>query len=84
MTRYLDDYEEQCKRCKGKCRVEGMSGAIVCNGFVPMTNADRIRAMTDMELAIFLRQTQEDVILAGGVYPDWPELLKKEAYDPVS
>ena len=52
--RYLEDYEEQCKRCKGECGVEGMSGCIVCHGFVPMTNADRIRSMTDEELASFL------------------------------
>ena len=81
MIRYLDDYEEQCKRCKHECSIEGMSGSIVCNGFVPMTNADRIRAMTDEQLAIMLRQTQEDVILAGGVYPDWLGLLKAEVKD---
>lgn len=55
MVRYLDEYEEQCKRCKGECAIEGMSGSIVCNGFVPMTNGDRIRAMSDEDLADFLR-----------------------------
>ncbi len=53
--RYIDDYEkdnsEECKRCKGECGYIGIIGEWACQGFVPMTNADRIRAMSDEEIA---------------------------------
>jgi len=54
-VRYVDEYDkdtdEQCVRCKGNCGFIGITGMWACKGFVPMTNADRIRAMTDEELA---------------------------------
>ena len=53
--RYIDEYEKdnskECKRCKGECGYIGIIGEWACQGFVPMTNADRIRAMSDKELA---------------------------------
>lgn len=56
--RYIDEYEkdnsEECKRCKGECGYIGIIGEWACQGFVPMTNADRIRSMTDEELLFFL------------------------------
>lgn len=47
----------QCEHCKAHCIWRGSSyfpehGCLV--GYVPMTNADRIRGMTDEELAEFL------------------------------
>jgi hypothetical protein len=42
------------------------------------TNADRIRAMTDEELAVFLRDVENDYV----EYPfvqDWDEWLKQPA-----
>lgn len=56
--RYVDEYDkdtdEQCVRCKGNCGFIGITGMWARKGFVPMTNGDRIRAMTDEELADFL------------------------------
>lgn len=57
-VRYVDEYDkdtdEQCVRCKGNCGFIGITGMWACKGFVPMTNADHIRRMSDEELAIFL------------------------------
>ena len=56
--RYFDEFEkderEECKRCKGNCGYIGMIGVWACHGFIPKTNADRIRSMTNEELAEFL------------------------------
>lgn len=45
----------------------------------PQTNADRIRAMTDEELAVFLSQTEEH-LFTGNLWSikTWNEWLKKE------
>ena len=43
--------DPECKHCKGECYYEGMSGMLKCYGRVPMTNADRIRKMSDEKLA---------------------------------
>ena len=65
--RYVDEYDrdtsEECKRCKGNCGYIGIIGEWACQGFVPKTNADRIRAMSDEELANFLM----DVASRGGI-----------------
>ena len=57
-VRYVDEYDkdtdEQCLRCKGNCGFIGITGMWACKGFVPMTQADRIRQMSDEELADFL------------------------------
>ena len=47
----------KCETCKAHCKWIGSAelpehGCLV--GYVPLTNADRIRAMTDEELAEFL------------------------------
>lgn len=59
-VRYVDDVDketdEQCVRCKGNCGFIGITGMWACQGFIPLTNADLIRAMTDEELAAFLAQ----------------------------
>ena len=81
MIRYLEDYEEQCKRCKGECGVEGMSGSIVCHGFVPKTNADRIRAMTDEELVNFFWNWCEGVECKGKDCDECIEIWLKQECD---
>ena len=90
-VRYVDEYDkdtdEQCVRCKGNCGFIGITGMWACKGFVPMTNADRIRAMTDEELAEWIGKIQFDTAYycAGEdeqkyPYPDgWLDWLKKEA-----
>lgn len=59
--KYVDEYDrdesEECKRCKGNCGYVGMGGFWVCNGFIPITNGDRIRRMSNKELAIWLSDT---------------------------
>lgn len=56
--RYVDEYDKDtdkdCVRCKGNCGFIGITGQWACRGFVPMTNADRIRHMTDEELAWYI------------------------------
>lgn len=63
--KYVGEYErddrEECKACKGNCGYVGMAGVWACQGFVPKnaparTNADRIRNMTDKELAAYLSE----------------------------
>ena len=44
----------------------------------PMTNADRIRAMTDEELAVFLRTVEYDVEQFPFIQ-DWDKWLKEPA-----
>lgn len=46
----------------------------------PKTNGDRIRAMTDEELAVFLSQTEEH-LFTGNLWSikTWNEWLKEEA-----
>lgn len=44
-----------CKLCLADCAFKGndmKKGN--CKGYIPMSNADRIRAMSDEELAVFL------------------------------
>ena len=43
-----------CKYCKADCIFRGEQQTKERKGYIPMTNADRIRAMTDEELAHFL------------------------------
>lgn len=45
-----------CKGCGNQeCAIAGKDGAAYCDSFIPATNADRIRAMSDEELAEFMR-----------------------------
>lgn len=63
-VRYVDEYDkdtdEQCVRCKGNCEFIGITGVWACKGFVPMTNADRIRQMSDEELSRFITSIDQD------------------------
>lgn len=43
-----------CKYCKADCALRGEENLKECTGHIPMTNADRIRSMTDEELSVFL------------------------------
>lgn len=43
-----------CKYCKADCAHRGEQREKECKGYIPMTNADRIRAMSDEELAEYL------------------------------
>ena len=43
-----------CKYCKADCVRRGEHREKECKGYMPMTNADRIRAMTDEEMSEFL------------------------------
>lgn len=48
-----------------------------CSGFRPLTNADRIRAMSDEELARELCEVETGVKTYGmGVYSHWLDWLK--------
>ena len=51
--------ERNCKNCKNQdCYWVGMDDDDICDEFLPKTNADRIRAMTDEEMAELLRDYQ--------------------------
>ena len=43
-----------CKYCKADCVLRGEENLKECKGNIPMTNADRIRSMSDEELAKIL------------------------------
>lgn len=43
-----------CKYCKADCALRGEENLKECNGHIHMTNADRIRSMTDEELSEFI------------------------------
>lgn len=46
-----------CKTCKADCARRGENREKeVCPGFIPMTNADHIRSMSDIELMFFLNK----------------------------
>lgn len=74
-----------CKNCNTLCAEAGIDGEM-CSAWTkkPMTNADKIRAMTDEELEDFLI----DVSMFGGVrglekIQTWSEWLKEEAPEMV-
>ena len=87
--KYVDEYErdnsEECKACKGNCSYIGMTGEWACQGFipkdaVPRTNADRIRAMSDEELAKKISGIESFALTCGGGWPPekWLDWLKEE------
>ena len=43
-----------CKYCKADCALRGEENLKECKGHISMTNADRIRAMSDEEFAAWL------------------------------
>ena len=72
-----------CKYCKADCCSRGEHREKECKGYIPMTNADRIRAMSDEELA------KEFADCAIGLYcdtrkkwlPELPENVKRKVFD---
>lgn len=82
-----------CKQCKymDRCAAEAdclgqvfdlnYDGEHGCVEFEAFTNADRIRAMSDEELAVFLEQTQADVAFNNkSKYAfEWEKWLKQPA-----
>ena len=69
-----------CNKCKGFISLQdGKFYEYVEKPFLPpMTNADRIRAMSDEELAVFLRTVEYDVEEFPFIQ-DWDKWLKKPA-----
>ena len=49
-----------CKYCKADCIFRGEQQTKECKGYIPMTNADRIRAMSDEELAELFGSIADD------------------------
>lgn len=48
-----------CKLCLADCAFKGKDMKKGnCKGYIPMSNADRIRAMSDEELAVFLESSR--------------------------
>ena len=45
-----------CKYCKADCALKGEENLKNCKGHIPMSNADKIRSMSDEELADVLRE----------------------------
>lgn len=48
-----------CKYCKADCALRGEENLKECKGHIPMTNADRFRAMSDEEQQKFVRRFWE-------------------------
>ena len=71
-----------CLRCKHSGQCDSATG--YCNGFEPIyeTNADRIRAMSDDELSVFLPKVKADYQWADPDFPDidddWMDWLQSE------
>ena len=64
MSEFVD-----CRTCKSDCvRADGNYGYTFCDKYThpPMTNADRIRSMSDEELAAFLTEVEYRRSAAGG------------------
>lgn len=49
-----------CKYCKADCALRGEENLKECKGHIPMSNADRIRAMSDEELAVWIASIRLD------------------------
>lgn len=52
-----------CKNCKADCASRGYDCEKDCQGHIPKTNADMIRAMSDFELAEFLVNIVSDAVM---------------------
>ena len=58
MSEFVD-----CRTCKTNCvRNYGNYGYTFCDKYTPMTNADRIRAMSDEELAVWMTSIRLDIL----------------------
>lgn len=79
-----------CKNCKDDCRCRGKNITPICVSFTPakITNADRIRSMSDEELATYLNNMQGLAYINGfdsepiRFYPNnygaWLDWLRQE------
>lgn len=67
------EYAEPCSSCTN------MTG--VPTNWEPQTNSDRIRAMTDEELAKMINGFESFALACGGAWPteNWLKWLKQEA-----
>lgn len=73
-----------CKNCKDDCRCRGKDITPICISFSPVktTNADRIRAMTDEELAEYMiGVAQQGGIPSRGKPMRWIDWLKSPVGD---
>lgn len=87
--RYDQERLERCQRCKYQNNTE-FDACHICNNEKDMfrprpSNADRIRAMTDADLAVFISEVKIDGLLRKYELPtstiDWLYWLKQEAQD---
>ena len=77
--------EYDCRKCKSRCAWKGADGpdqGKCLVGYTPTTNADRIRAMSDEELAEWLataiaRHYNEDAVVASMDSVLWLKWLKE-------
>ena len=58
-----------------------MSGEIACQGYIPMTNADRLRSLSDEELAEWIGKAEGDPALVIREQKEWLDWLKEEVKD---
>ena len=56
-----------CKCCKADCALRGEESLKECKGHIPMSNADRIRSMSDEELAEFIKKIKVRAALCKAV-----------------
>ena len=71
-----------CKNCKADCAEKGIDHEKQsCLGYLGNTNADKIRAMTDEELAKKISGIESFALTCGSGWPPekWLDWLKKEA-----
>ena len=81
---------DYCKNCKRwTCGAQGTSHetSIPCGNYIPQTNADKIRAMSDEKLAQWLTHIEMMVlakkpyITRSEMFADWLGWLKQEVRD---
>lgn len=71
-----------CKYCKADCALSGEENLKECTGHIPMTNADRIRSMSDEELAKLIVKHKPLHSWCKGVREIWmkPNVTKVQAW----
>lgn len=77
---------DKCKDCYNMDCIfisepNGCDAVETCDYFQPMTNADRIRAMSDEEMAEKISGIESFALTCGGGWPPekWLDWLKQEA-----
>ena len=71
-----------CKLCLADCAFKGndmKKGN--CKGYIPMSNADRIRAMSDEELVTFLERVRDNP--CDACCGNWGQCCRNNAPEPV-